>query len=180
MYGGERMRYLTFFSAIIIPLLAFIIVGYGLLEKKKIYDCFIKGAKEGMKTVVQIAPTLIGLMLAVGVLSSSGFLVWFGELIGVLTDKVKLPSELIPLIFVKMFSSSAATGLLLDIFKRFGTDSFIGLTASIMMSCTETIFYTMSVYFIAAKVTKTRWTLPGALVSTLVGVVASVIMAGMM
>ncbi|HKM21011.1 MAG TPA: spore maturation protein [Lachnospiraceae bacterium] len=174
------MRYLTFFSAIIIPLLAFIIVGYGLLEKKKIYDCFIKGAKEGMKTVVQIAPTLIGLMLAVGVLSSSGFLVWFGELIGVLTDKVKLPSELIPLIFVKMFSSSAATGLLLDIFKRFGTDSFIGLTASIMMSCTETIFYTMSVYFIAAKVTKTRWTLPGALVSTLVGVVASVIMAGMM
>lgn len=174
------MRYLTFFSAIIIPLLAFIIVGYGLLEKKKIYDCFIKGAKEGMKTVVQIAPTLIGLMLAVGVLSSSGFLVWFGELIGVLTDKVKLPSELIPLIFVKMFSSSAATGLLLDIFKRFGTDSFIGLTASIMMSCTETIFYTMSVYFIAAKVTKTRWTLPGELVSTLVGVVASVIMAGMM
>lgn len=174
------MRYLTFFSAIIIPLLAFIIVGYGLLEKKKIYDCFIKGAKEGMKTVVQIAPTLIGLMLAVGVLSSSGFLVWFGELIGVLTDKVKLPSELIPLIFVKMFSSSAATGLLLDLFKRFGTDSFIGLTASIMMSCTETIFYTMSVYFIAAKVTKTRWTLPGALVSTLVGVVASVMLAGMM
>ena len=174
------MRYLTFFSAIIIPLLAFIIVGYGLLEKKKIYDCFIKGAKEGMKTVVQIAPTLIGLMLAVGVLSSSGFLVWFGELIGVLTDKIRLPSELIPLIFVKMFSSSAATGLLLDLFKRFGTDSFIGLTASIMMSCTETIFYTMSVYFIAAKVTKTRWTLPGALVSTLVGVVASVMLAGMM
>ena len=117
------MRYLTFFSAIIIPLLAFIIVGYGLLEKKKIYDCFIKGAKEGMKTVVQIAPTLIGLMLAVGVLSSSGFLVWFGELIGVLTDKVKLPSELIPLIFVKMFSSSAATGLLLDIFKQIGRAS---------------------------------------------------------
>lgn len=133
-----------------------------------------------MKTVVQIAPTLIGLMLAVGVLSSSGFLVWFGELIGVLTDKIRLPSELIPLIFVKMFSSSAATGLLLDLFKRFGTDSFIGLTASIMMSCTETIFYTMSVYFIAAKVTKTRWTLPGALVSTLVGVVASVMLAGMM
>ncbi len=174
------MKYLTFFSAIIIPLLAFIIVGYGLLEKKKIYDCFIKGAKEGLKTVVQIAPTLIGLMLAVGVLSSSGFLVWFGELIGGVTDWINFPSELVPLLFVKMFSSSAATGLVLDIFKRFGTDSFIGLTASIMMSCTETIFYTMSVYFIAAKVTKTRWTLAGALVSTLTGVVASVILAGLM
>lgn len=174
------MRYLTFFSAIMIPLLAFVIVGYGLLEKKKIYDCFIKGAKEGMKTVVQIAPTLIGLMLAVGVLSSSGFLVWFGELIGGVTEWIHFPSELVPLMFVKMFSSSAATGLVLDIFKRFGTDSFIGLTASIMMSCTETIFYTMSVYFIAAKVIKTRWTLAGALVSTLTGVVASVILAGMM
>ena len=124
-------------------------------------------------------PTLIGLMVAVGVLRASGFLQAVGRLFGVLAGKVGFPSELVPLVFVKMFSSSAATGLVLDIFKTHGPDSYIGTITSIMMSCTETIFYTMSVYFLAAKVTKTRHTLAGALLATLAGVVASVILAGM-
>ena len=85
-----------------------------------------------------------------------------------------------PLTLVKMFSSSAATGLLLDIYKEFGTDSYIGRIASISMSCTETIFYTMSVYFMTAKVKKTRYTLVGALLATLGGLAASVVLAGMM
>lgn len=124
-------------------------------------------------------PTLIGLMVAVGVLRASGFLQAVGRLFGGLAGKVGFPSELVPLVFVKMFSSSAATGLVLDIFKTHGPDSYIGTITSIMMSCTETIFYTMSVYFLAAKVTKTRHTLAGALLTTLAGVVASVILAGM-
>jgi spore maturation protein B len=124
-------------------------------------------------------PTLIGLMVAVGVLRASGFLQAVGRLFGGLAGKVGFPSELVPLVFVKMFSSSAATGLVLDIFKTHGPDSYIGTITSIMMSCTETIFYTMSVYFLAAKVTKTRHTLAGALLATLAGVVASVILAGM-
>lgn len=174
------MKYVSYCSAIMIPMIAFVIVGYGLLKKKSIYDDFVRGAKEGMKTVVQIMPTLIGLMLAVGVLSTSGFLTWVGMGIGKVTSYFHFPAELVPLFFIKMFSSSAATGLVLDIFKNYGTDSYIGLIASIMMSCTETIFYTMSVYFMTAKVTKSRWTLPGALVATLSGVAASVILAGMM
>ena len=87
---------------------------------------------------------------------------------------------MIPLIIVRMFSSSAATGLSLDLFREYGTDSYIGLITSIMMSCTETIFYTMSVYFLAAKVRKTRWTLTGALVSTAAGIAASVFLARLM
>jgi spore maturation protein B len=79
-----------------------------------------------------------------------------------------------------MFSSSAATGLLLDIFKNLGPDSYTGRVASILLSSTETIFYTMSVYFLAAKVTKTRYTLPGALLATLTGTVASIVLAGLM
>ena len=81
---------------------------------------------------------------------------------------------------VRMFSSSAATGLVLDIFREFGTDSRVGLIASIMMSCTETIFYTISVYFIAAKVNKTRYTVWGALLASFAGIAASVVLAGMM
>ena len=79
-----------------------------------------------------------------------------------------------------MFSSSAATGLSLDIFDKYGPDSYIGLVTSIMMSCTETIFYTMSVYCIAAGIKKTRWTLPGALLCTFAGIAASVLIAGML
>ena len=86
------------------------------------------------------------------------------------------PSELVPLVVVKMFSSSAATSLLLDIYKQFGPDSYLGTLASVLMSCSETIFYTMSVYFMTAKVTKTRYTLAGALTATLVGIVVSLVL----
>lgn len=125
-------------------------------------------------------PTLVALMTAVGVLRASGFLDFLERVVSPVSNRVGFPAQLVPLAFIKMFSSSAATGLVLDIFKNYGTDSLIGLITSIMMSCTETIFYTMSVYFLAAKVTKTRYTLAGALISTLTGIVASVVLAGMM
>ncbi|MBD5466105.1 MAG: spore maturation protein [Lachnospiraceae bacterium] len=174
------MNVLANISNIIIPLLIFYIIAYGIVEKVEVYEDFIKGAKDGLITVVNIMPTMIGLMVAVGVLRASGFLDFIGELFGRMTEKIGFPGELVPLSFVKMFSSSAATGLVLDIFKEYGTDSKMGLITSLMMSCTETIFYTMSVYFMAAKVSKTRYTLTGALLSTLAGTVASVILAGMM
>ncbi len=145
--------------------------------KTNIYENFIKGAKDGFLVVIRIMPTLIGLMMAVGVLRASGFLDFIGKLTGGLTDSIGFPSELIPVTMIKMFSSSAATGLVLDIFKEFGPDSYTGLVTSIMMSCTETVFYTMSVYFMAARVTKTRFTLPGAILCTLAGIIASVIIA---
>lgn len=174
------MKILIFLSDYIMPLMIFYIVGFGLLMKKNIYDEFIKGAAEGFKTVLNIMPTLIGLMMGVGILRASGFLDFVANVIGRFTDLIHFPSELVPLAIVRLFSSSAALGLALDLFKEYGTDSHIGLTASIMMGCTETVFYTMSVYFMAAKVTKTRWTLAGALLSTFAGVVASVIIAGIM
>ena len=145
-----------------------------------VYDTFIKGAKSGFFTVIKIMPTLVGLMVAVGILRASGFLDFISEIIGGITAFAGFPGELVPLTVVKMFSSSAATGLLLDLFKEFGTDSYIGLIGSISMSCTETIFYTMSVYFMTAKVAKTRYTLTGALLATLAGLAASVVLAGMM
>lgn len=167
-------------SNIIIPVIIFYIVAYGLVSRCNVYEDFIKGAKDGFYTVIRIMPTLIGLMVAVGVLRASGFLDFIGGLFVGVTDKFGFSSELVPLTLVKMFSSSAATGLVLDIFKNHGPDSLVGMTTSIMMSCTETIFYTMSVYFLAAKVTKTRYTLKGALLSTLAGIIASVVLARML
>ena len=165
-------------SDIIIPLVIFFVVGYGLASKVKVYESFLKGAKDGLKIVVDIVPTLIGLLVAVGVLRASGFFELLGTLLAPVTERAGLPAQLVPLLIVKLFSSSAATGLVLDIFKTNGPDSYAGTVTSILMSCTETVFYTMSVYFLAAKVTKTRYTLTGALLATLAGTVASVMLAG--
>ena len=173
---------MTHLSTILIPALIFYIIGMGLSQKKDIYASFTKGAKDGMKTVAEIVPTLIGLMIAVGVLRASGFLDFIGRMMGTVISLITpdFPNELISLFIVKLFSASAATGLALDIFKQYGTDSFAGLTTSLALASTETVFYTMSVYFMAAKVTKTRWTLAGAMLSTFAGLVASVIIAGIM
>ncbi|MDD6292343.1 MAG: spore maturation protein [Lachnospiraceae bacterium] len=174
------MKVILYLSDMMIPFVVFYIVGIGIIQKNKVYDDFIEGAKDGLKTVVGVMPTMVGLMIGVGVLSSSGFLNFFTKQIAKVTLKIGLPSAVVPAMIVRMFSSSAATGLVLDVFKQFGTDSYEGLLSSIMMSSTETIFYTMSVYFMTAKVTKTRWTLAGALISTLAGIIASVIMTKMM
>lgn len=174
------MNVLLNLSNIIIPALIFYIVGYGLISKINVYEEFLSGAKEGIGIVVKIMPTLIGLMMAVGILRASGFLEFLGGLLKVPAEMVGFPAELVPLAFIKMVSSSAATGLVLDIFKTYGPDSDTGLITSIMMSSTETIFYTMSVYFLAAKVTKTKWTLSGSLLCTIAGIIASVFLARLM
>ena len=171
------MDLFVYFSDFIVPAIVILIVTYGLLEKVKVYDEFVKGAEKGFVTVVKIMPTLVGLMVGVGILRASGFLEFLSEQIGKATGYIGFPSQLVPFAIVRLFSSSAATGLVLDIFKEYGTDSRIGLIASIMMCCTETVFYTMSVYFMAAKVRKTRFTLTGALLATFAGIVASVVLA---
>ncbi len=174
------MNALAHFSDWVIPVLFFFIVGMGLVSGVKVYETFLKGAKDGLGIVVNIVPTLIGLLVAVGMLRASGLFELLGQVLNPVTSLIKLPTELLPLSIVKLFSSSAATGLVLDIFRTSGPDSYVGLVTSILMSCTETVFYTMSVYFLAAKVTKTRFTLTGALISTLAGTIASVILAGWM
>ena len=172
------MGFLVYLSDFIMPLLFFYIIGFGLLMKVNVYDEFVKGAKKGLSTVVSILPTLVGLMMGVGILRASGALDTLGKILQPAAELLHFPVELIPLSVVKMFSSSAATGLLLDIYQNYGTDSLIGRIASISMSCTETIFYTLSVYYMAARVNKTRFTLPGALIATLSGLAASVVLAG--
>ena len=174
------MKFVLYLSQMIIPFLIFYIVGCGILSKVPVYDSFIRGAGDGLKTVVKIVPTMIGLMVASGVLRASGFLDFLGGQLGSISSAISFPGELVPLTILRMFSSSAATVLLLDLYKEYGTDSHIGLTASLMMCCTETIFYTMSLYFMTAGIKKTRHTLCGALLSTFAGIAASVMLANLM
>ena len=171
------MDKLVALSGMMIPVILLVIVAVGLWEKKDIYSLFIKGANDGLQTVIGIMPTLIGLMVAVGILRASGFLDFLVKLISPVGKLFSVPGEVVPFLLVKMFSSSAATGLALDLFQTYGTDSYIGTLVSLAMASTETVFYTMSVYFMCVKIKKTRYTLAGALLATFSGIAASVVIA---
>ena len=128
------MGFLLYLSNYVIPFTMFYIIGFAILMKRPVYDDFVEGAKSGMKTVAGILPTLVGLMVGVGVLRSSGFLDFLAGLLGPVTQKLGFPSQLLPVALVKLFSSSAATGLALDIFKEYGPDSKMGMMTSLMLS----------------------------------------------
>ncbi len=174
------MKFILALSDLIIPIVFSYIILYGYFKKVDIYEAFAQGAKEGLKTVVLILPTLVGLMVAVGILRASGSLDILSSVIEPFSEKIGFPKEVVPLTFMRLISSSASTGILLDLFKNYGPDSFIGRFTSVMMSCTETVFYTMSVYFMAVKITKTRYTLIGALAANFAGVAASLWICNML
>lgn len=168
---------IVWFSQMIVPLMIFGMVGMGILAKRPVFDDFLAGARQGMRTVGEVLPTLVGLMTAVGVLRASGLLDVLGELLRIPAGWLRFPQELVPITLVRLVSNSAAMGLLLDLFKNYGPDSFLGMAASIMMSCTETVFYCISIYFGAVRVNRSRYVIPGALLATAAGVAASIWLA---
>lgn len=172
------MKIITYLSNFMIPFLIAGIVGYGLLNRRNIYEDFLEGAKDGLKTVGGICTSLIGLMTAVGVLRASGFLDFLVKILEKAAALVNFPSELVPLSVIRLFSSSAATGLLLDIFKNYGPDSEKGLMAALILSSTESVFYCISVYYGSVGIRRTRYTLAGALTATFAGICAAVWIAG--
>ena len=167
-------------SSFMIPLVVFYIVGYGVLNRDKVYDIFVDGVKEGFRIVIGIAPTLVGLMIAVGNIRNSGAMGLIAGWLSPVTELLLIPAEVVPVILIRLFSTSAANGLVFDIFKEYGTDSRIGFMVSIIMSCTESMFYVMSVYLVAVKVRKPRWILSGGLLATAAGVIAGVVIAELM
>ena len=173
------MNFLLYLSDLMIPLTIVAIVAYGLYKKTNVYDGFIDGAMDGMKITFNILPTLVGLMVAVGILRASGTLDFVAGFLAPLTRLVGFPEEALPLTLMRLVSSAAATGLQLDIYATYGPDSFIGRFVSVMMSSTETVFYTFSVYFLHVGITKTRYTLSGAILANIVSIVASLVITVM-
>lgn len=174
------LKLLDFLSVFLIPVVILWIVGFGIIKKRPVFQDFINGGKKGFEIVIGIAPTIIGLFVAVGILRDSGTLDLLCKISKPVAEMIHLPVELLPISIIKMFSSSSANGLLFDLFKEFGTDSYIGMSASILLSCTETLFYTLSVYFMSMGIHKTKWVIPVGVFAMFVGVVVSVCIAGIL
>lgn len=165
-------------SKILLPFVIGYVIAFGLISRRPVFDDFLEGAKGGMKTVADILPTLIGLITAVGVVRASGLLDALTSVCAGAAGILHIPRELVPITMVRLVSNSAATGLLLDLFRQYGPDSHIGMAASVLMSSTETVFYCLSIYFGSVKVRRTRYSIPGALIATAAGIVASIWITG--
>ena len=170
----DTVKFLLYFSDFIVPFTMFYIVVYGFFNRTDVYESFLKGVKEGFQIVIEIAPTMIALLVSIGIFRASGALDSFSELLAPAGKLLHIPVEVIPVFIVRIFSSSAAVSFVLDIFKEYGPDSRLGMIVSIMMSCAETVIYTITIYYMSVNIKKTRWTLPGAMFATIAGAVASV------
>lgn len=166
---------INFLSNLAMPLIILIIVIYGVVEKKQVFDNFIEGAKNGIKIVINIFPTLIGLFLAVGTLRSSGVIDIVIKILDPLLNIVNFPAEIMPLALLRPISGSSSIAVATDIMKNFGVDSQIGIIAAVIMGATETTLYTIAVYSSSVKIKKTRFVLIAALTADIVGIITSVV-----
>ena len=166
---------LNYFSSLAIPLTIMIIIFYGLKEKKKTFDVFLVGAKEGIEIVVKMLPTLLGIFLAIGLLRSSGIIDFFVNLLTLITDFIKFPSQVMPLALLRPISGSASMAVAVDIMNNYGVDTLVGIITSVIMGSTETTFYTIAIYTSCVGIKKTRWILLPALAADIAGMVASVL-----
>jgi len=161
----------------IIPIIIVLVVLYGVIMKVKVYECFVEGARDGITICLKIFPYLLAMIIAVNVFRASGVLDFFIYLVKPIVKFIGLPPELVPLVLIKPLSGSGALGVFTDIIKQYGPDSYIGCVASIIMGSTETIFYTLTIYFGAVGIKNIRHTLIAAILADITAVIMAVNLA---
>ncbi len=158
-----------------IPVVILLIVGYGLFKKVKLYESFIDGAKGGFDVAIKIIPFLVAILVAIGMFRASGAMDYLIALISPLTNLVGMPAEALPVAIMRPLSGSGSLGLVTEIIKTHGPDSFLGNLVSTMYGSTETTFYVLAVYFGTVGIKKTRHAVPTGLIADAAGLVAALI-----
>ncbi len=168
------MKILEFLSFLMIPIMILGILCYGLAKKQKVYELFIKGVLEGLKTMLHIFPSILSIMIAIHVFKFSGGMQIITWLLTPLSTLFHIPAEIVPLGIMRSVSGGASMGLLIDVLKGNGPDSMIGKIASTIMGSSETTLYVMAVYLSATHVKKTRNILLLCLFCDFVAIVSAV------
>ena len=157
-----------------LPGLVLFILTFGVFKKVKVYETFVEGAKEGFMTVFKIAPYLLTMLFAIDMFRKSGAMDYLIYILEPIAKVLKIPKGVLPMIIIKPLSGSGALGIMTDTMNTYGVDSMEGKISAVMMGSTETIFYTLSVYFGACQIKKIRHSLPAALIAHFVGCLAAV------
>ena len=153
----------------IVPLLLFGCSTLALRKKENTYEHLLQGGQEGFKLVVSLIPTLVMLLTAVTMLRASGAMELIGSFLSPVFRFFGIPEETALLVLIRPISGSAALAVGTELMAEYGVDSLVGRTAAVMLGSTETTFYTINVYFGAAGIHKTRYTLPAALIADFTG-----------
>ncbi|MCC0632821.1 Spore maturation protein B [Clostridioides difficile] len=162
------------FSNLLIPVIILYIVVYGKYKKIDVYDSFVKGAIDGLKAAWDILPYIIGIFLAIGIFKTGKGLDMLEWIFTPIANMMSIPKELIGLISVKPLSGSGALGMYSELANRVGIGSLVEKMGATIVGSSETIFYTMAIYYGSLKIKNTRHTLSCAMISHVAGVIAAV------
>lgn len=166
-------------AELITPALICAVVIATIIKKQPLYNALGQGAAEGLEILVQIAPSVILIMAAVGALSGSGALDFIVSLISPVTDMLNIPAEVLPLALIRPMSGSGAIGVLSDNLTRYGADSELGIISSVIMGSTETTFYVLAVYLGSTTVKKPARAVLSAVIADMAGIVLGVMFVRM-
>lgn len=159
----------------VMPVFAGFVVVFGLVKRVPVFDVFLKGAKEGVMLLYNIAPTIMGLVFAVDLLRSSGAMNVICDFVSPAADFLGFPKDIVPMVLLRPVSGSGSTALLTSLYQDCGPDSFAGQVASVLAGSSETTFYAVAMYFGSIKIKKIRHTLLAALLADFTAAVMSVI-----
>lgn len=160
-------------SSLVVPLLLALVAAWGLGKRVDVYAALTRGAAEGLTVLLRIIPALVGLLTAVSMFRASGAMEVLSALCAPVLELLGIPPETAPLMLVRPVSGSGALAVGSELMAAHGPDSYIGRVAAVMLGSTETTFYTVAVYFGAAGIHKTRYTIPAALTADLTGFAAA-------
>ncbi len=158
-----------------LPLLVAGIPLWALARGVKVYPAFVEGAKEGFQVGVRIIPPLVAILVALGALRASGALEGFADLAAPALTRIGVPASVLPMILIRPLSGGGALGVVGDVLRSDGPDSYAGRLVSVMAGSTETTFYVLAVYMGAVSVTRYRQALPAGLLADFVGFAASIL-----
>lgn len=160
---------------LLIPLIAMAVIIYGLYKKVNIYDSFINGVSEGLKMSLEIFPTIMAMVIAINIITSSGIINYLTEILSYPLNLIKFPSEILPIALLRPISSSASLIVMNDILKTYGPDSFLGMLASIIQGSTDTTIYILGMYFSSVGIKKIKYSLIVGLLADLSCIIIALI-----
>jgi spore maturation protein B len=160
-----------------IPLMILLFLTWGLAKKVKVYEVFVEGAKDGFNVAIRIIPYLVAMLVAIGIFRASGAMDVFVALLAPITNLIGMPAETLPMALMRPLSGSGSLGIMTELMKVHGPDSFIGVLASTMYGSTETTFYVLAVYFGVVNIKNTRHALPAGLIADLFGMLGAVLIS---
>lgn len=166
---------LNYISLFFIPGIITLVIFFGIKKRAPVYDLFIEGTKDGLKTAMELLPFIIAIFIGIEALVSSGAMAFLESLLGPVFQFFGVPKELISLVLLRPVSGSGSLVLVEKIISQYGPDSFIGRSASVMVGSCETIFYVLAVYFGATSVKNIRHAFSAGMIGYIVGIFASLL-----